>query len=124
MLIGVDARFYGPIGGGGLGRYTKELVDNLERIDNKNQYVIFLRRENWDDYKPNNPNFKKILAPFKWYSLEEQIFMPFKIWRAKVDLMHFPHFNTPILYVLFTQISANKNLPACLRRQARINAKG
>ncbi|MFH1191990.1 MAG: glycosyltransferase family 1 protein [bacterium] len=108
MKIGIDARFYGPIGGGGLGRYTKELVDNLEQIDRTNQYVIFLCRENWDDYNPAHQNFRKVLAPYKWYSWREQIFMPFKIWREKVDSMHFPHFNTPLIYVLFTRINANK----------------
>ncbi|MFH0856973.1 MAG: glycosyltransferase, partial [bacterium] len=100
MRIGIDARFYGPIGGGGLGRYTKELVDNLEQIDRTNQYVIFLRRENWNDYNPKNPNFKKVLAPYKWYSWGEQLMMPWKIWREKVNLMHFPHFNAPLIYSL------------------------
>ncbi|MFH0854884.1 MAG: glycosyltransferase family 1 protein [bacterium] len=109
MVIGIDARFYGPIGGGGIGRYTKELIDNLEQIDDKNQFVIFLRRENWDDYNPTKSNFRKVLAPYKWYSWREQIFMPFKIWREKVDLMHFLHFNIPLVYVyginLFSELS-------------------
>lgn len=100
MKIGIDARFYGPFGGGGLGRYTKELVDNLEQIDDTNQYVIFLRRENWDDYNPAHKNFRKVLAPYQWYSWREQIFMPFKIWREKLDLMHFLHFNVPLIYSL------------------------
>jgi len=100
MLIGIDARFYGPIGGGGLGRYTKNLIDYLEKIDHKNEYVIFLRNENWEDYKPSRPNFKKVLAPYKWYSFKEQLLMPIKIWKQKVDLMHFPHFNAPLLYSL------------------------
>jgi len=39
--IGIDARFYGPVGKG-LGRYTQEVVDNLLGIDKKNEYVIFL----------------------------------------------------------------------------------
>lgn len=60
------------------------------------QFIIFLRRENWNEYQPKNPHFKKVLADYKWYSLKEQIFMPFKIWREKIDLMHFPHFNLPI----------------------------
>lgn len=98
MKIGIDARFYGPIGGGGIGRYTKELIDHLEQIDAKNQYVVFLRRENWEDYVPRNSNFKKVLAPYKWYGWKEQIMMPIKIQREKIDLMHFPHFNMPLLY--------------------------
>lgn len=30
--IGIDARFYGPIGKG-LGRYVQEIVDNVLRLD-------------------------------------------------------------------------------------------
>jgi len=95
MRIGIDARFYGPKQKG-LGRYVQKLVENLERIDSVNQYIIFLRKENWSDYQPSNPNFKKVLADYRWYSLLEQILMPIKIWQAKVDLMHFSHFNVPI----------------------------
>lgn len=95
--IGIDARFFGPVGKG-LGRYTERLIENLERIDKINQYVIFLRRENWNDYQPQNPNFKKVLADYRWYTLAEQIMMLRVIKKEKIDLMHFPHFNVPIFY--------------------------
>lgn len=97
MKIGIDARFFGPIGKG-LGRYTQKLIKNLELIDNKNQYVIFLRKENWDHYTPVNDNFKKVLADYRWYTLKEQIFIPLIIRKHNIDVMHFPHFNIPILY--------------------------
>lgn len=97
MTIGIDARFFGPRGKG-LGRYTQKLIEVLEEIDKQNDYVIFLRRENFEEYRPWNPRFKKVYAPWRWYGLGEQIFMPFAIWRQKIDLMHFPHFNVPIFY--------------------------
>jgi len=97
MRIGIDARFYGPLGKG-LGRYTQKLVENLENIDQENQYIIFLRQENWNDYKPHNTNFHKVLADYRWYTLAEQINLPKKIRQSQLDLMHFPHFNVPILY--------------------------
>lgn len=95
MKIGIDARFYGPKQKG-LGRYVQKLVDNLEKTDSDNQYFIFLRRANWSDYQPTNPNFQKVLADYRWYGLGEQILMPWKIRRAGLDLIHFPHFNVPI----------------------------
>jgi glycosyltransferase involved in cell wall biosynthesis len=97
MRIGIDARFFGPTAKG-LGRYVEKLVENLETIDqgSKNEYIIFLRKENWDAYHPKNLNFKKVLANYPWYSLTEQIMMPIVIWQNKIDLMHFPHFNIPI----------------------------
>ncbi|MFH2104855.1 MAG: glycosyltransferase family 1 protein [Parcubacteria group bacterium] len=97
MRIGIDARFCGPIGKG-LGRYTQKLVTHLEKIDQKNQYVIFLRRENWDVYQPANKNFKKVLADFQWYSWPEQIQMPKVLQQQNLDLVHFPHFNVPLFY--------------------------
>lgn len=95
--IGIDARFFGT-GGKGLGRYTQKLIQNLEKVDRENQYVIFLRKENFDEYSPNAKNFQKILADYKWYGFSEQIFFPLLLLRHRLDLVHFPHFNVPILY--------------------------
>jgi len=97
MRIGIDARFYGPLGKG-LGRYTQRLIENLEKIDKENEYFIFLKKENWNEYQPQNPNFKKIMADYRWYTITEQIFFPLKILKYKLDLMHFPHFNVPFFY--------------------------
>ena len=43
MLIGIDARFFGPKAKG-LGRYAQKLIEELERVDDRNDYLIFLRR--------------------------------------------------------------------------------
>ena len=96
MTIGIDARFYGPVGKG-LGRYTQEIVDNIIGLDRENDYVIFLRRENFSELKSSSPRVKKVLADIKWYGLAEQIILPFYIWREHLDLMHWPHFNVPIM---------------------------
>jgi len=93
--IGIDARFYGPVGKG-LGRYTQEIVDNIIRHDQANRYVIFLGRENYNEFKADDDRVKKVLVKIRWYSLAEQLIMPYFIWRERLDLMHFPHFNVPI----------------------------
>lgn len=97
MRIGIDARFYGPVGKG-LGRYTQKLIENLEKIDHENQYVIFLGVENFKDYLPKSPNFQKVLANFGWYGFSEQLKFPKLLRKYKLDLVHFPHFNVPIFY--------------------------
>lgn len=97
MLIGIDARFFGLLGKG-LGRYTQKLIEHLEAVDGENQYVVFLRKENFDEYQPFNKNFRKVLADYRWYSFAEQIFFPRLLNKYKFDLVHFPHFNVPILY--------------------------
>lgn len=96
--IGVDARFYGPLGKG-LGRYTQEVVDNVIRInqDEPLDFVIFLSPDNFDEFVCPNENVRKELIKARWYSLAEQFEVPYKWWRAKIDLMHFPHFNVPLI---------------------------
>lgn len=102
MRIGIDARFFGPVGKG-LGRYTQKLIENLEKISSqdgtfKHDYFIFLRKDNFDSYEPKNPNFKKILADYPWYTFSEQFKFPRLLREYKLDLVHFPHFNVPLFY--------------------------
>lgn len=97
MKIGIDARFYGSLGKG-LGRYTQKLIEHLEAIDTENHYVIFLRRENFDEYQPKNTRFQKVLADYQWYSFAEQLFFPLLLKKYHCDIVHFPHFNVPVLY--------------------------
>ena len=101
MKIGIDARFYGPVGKG-LGRYTQEVVDNIIKIESAAggadfDYVIFLSAENFNEFVCNLKNVKKVKLDIGWYGLKEQILLPFFIWREHLDLIHFPHFNVPIL---------------------------
>jgi glycosyltransferase involved in cell wall biosynthesis len=101
MRIGIDARFYGPIGKG-LGRYTQEVVDNIIKITSADKdvsfdFVIFLSPENFDEFICENDNVKKVCLSERWYSWQEQLIMPFFIWRENLDLIHYPHFNVPLL---------------------------
>lgn len=97
MKIGIDARMYGTKQAG-LGRYVQELVLGLEKEDSNNEYTVFLRQDNWDEYQPGANNFKKVLADVSWYSLAEQIRFNFIINKAELDLIHFPHWNVPFFY--------------------------
>ena len=94
MKIGIDARMLGK--GFGIARYLEQLILALEHIDDMNQYVLFLRQEEWERYTPQKRNVKKVLADIPWYSLEEQWRLPRIVNAAGIDLMHFPHFNVPV----------------------------
>ncbi len=96
MKIGIDARMLGEEQTG-IGLYIKNLIENIAKVDDKNQYVLFLRKNNFD-YKLPSENFKKVLADCSWYSFCEQTKFLFQIKKEKLDLMHFPHFNAPIFY--------------------------
>ncbi len=97
-IIGIDARFYGPLGKG-LGRYTQEIVDNVIAIsvDEPIDYVVFLSPDNFEEFICPNEHVRKELITSRWYTLAEQFEVPYKWWRAKIDLMHFPHFNVPFV---------------------------
>lgn len=95
MKILIDARFYG-LENAGLGRYTINLLKNLFTIDNDNIYIILLRQKYFKSLSVPN-NCKKILADFKPYSFSEQFKLPFLIRSENPDLVHFVHFNAPII---------------------------
>ena len=97
MRIGIDARWFGPrVGGGGLGRYVSELVNHLQEIDHDNEYVIFLKKENFHEFVVKGPNFSKRLLDVPWYSAAEQYVVPKEVALAKVHFMHYPHWNVPL----------------------------
>ena len=95
MRIGIDARFYGEAGPG---RYIKNVLENLEKLDDSNDYVVFLRRRGMEAYHPQNLRFKKVVADYKWYSFGEQLGFVWVLLRANLDLLYVPHFNIPVLY--------------------------
>lgn len=97
MRIGIDCRMYG-LEHAGSGRYILNLVENLLKIDNQNQYVLFVRKNFPDNELFKKEKVKLVIADAQHYSLKEQLLFPCLIHKAKIDLMHFPQFNFPILY--------------------------
>lgn len=96
MNIGIDARMYG-LENAGIGRYIINLSRELFALDKKNTYTLFLRSKYARILKVPK-NVRKVTVNFRHYTLEEQTKFPQIIEKYNVDLMHFPHFNIPILY--------------------------
>lgn len=99
MKIGIDCRMLGPEQGG-LGRYLEQLVYHLSLIDHKNEYVLFLRKVNFESVHIGSSKFKytKIVADIPWYGIKEQLVLPGIIKKSQIDLMHWPHWNFPLWY--------------------------
>lgn len=97
MKIGIDCRMYSSQFTG-IGRYVYELVENLKLIDNENEYYLFFNHPEFDNFQSTNKNFHKVLADSKHYSFAEQFKFLKILNKYKLDLMHFTHFNAPILY--------------------------
>ncbi len=111
MRIGIDARMYG-YAQTGIGNYIRHLLDFIFKLDKENSYVIFLLGEEYDRFKlPEESSWsnsisqsvqdgriKKVKVSSKWYGWKEQLLFPFDLYRERLDLMHFTHFNSPVLY--------------------------
>jgi len=98
MKIGVDARLFGPKDTG-IGIYVENLINNLLSVDKVNFYTVFVRKDNpLLNSKFQIPNSKFVLVEARHYSLKEQFLMPYLVWKEKLDLMHYPHFNVPIFF--------------------------
>ena len=95
MRIVFDGRW---IGRTGPGRYSYELLRELQAIDNDNEYFVLLLPKVYESWEPSSPNFSKVLVTSEVYTFAEQIKLPLLIRRLKPDLVHFSQFNYPILY--------------------------
>jgi len=97
MRIGIDARLWNETG---VGRYTRNLVKNLQILDKKNEYVLFVGGESYENLKSqiSNLKWKIVKTNIRWHSIEEQIKFPITINKQNLDLVHFPYFSVPIFY--------------------------
>ncbi len=101
MKIIIDARMYG-LEHTGIGRYIINLINQIDKIsfqsEDKNEYIILLRKKYFDSLVFKNKNIKKILADYSHYSFKEQFLLPFQLFLLKPNVVHFPHFNVPFLW--------------------------
>lgn len=95
VRIGIDARFYRK-STAGIGRYTRGLLNELGKLDKKNEYFIFLTSEDFKEFEKPGDNFKAVKVDILHYSLEEQTKLPRILASFNLDLMHYTNFNHPI----------------------------
>ena len=115
MIIGIDARMYGEKMATGIGQYVKRLTDQLFAIDHNNQYVLFLKEPAYSEFQVPNDRVRKHKVTSHWYTYSEQIKLPLELARVKVDLMHYPHFNSPILYQKKSVCTISEKRDACIK---------
>ncbi len=96
LRIGIDARIWGTKHAG-IGRYTEELVKNLQAIDRENEYVVFCRKEDVENIPPQK-RWTTVVADIPHYTLREQFALSSILKEENLDLMHFTHFNVPLFY--------------------------
>lgn len=95
MRIGIDARLYTQTG---VGRYLKNLISELAIFDRENEYIVYLRSQEYDEVKISGNRWKKIKVDIPWHTIREQISLPQILLKDNLDVVHFPYFNVPIFY--------------------------
>jgi glycosyltransferase involved in cell wall biosynthesis len=95
MRIGMMLRSWDEKGG--IGVYTRNLVQELLRIDHKNQYVLFYRDAANLGRFAGYPNVTErvVKAPNK--AFWDQAAIPYACWREKLDVVFHPKFTAPLL---------------------------
>lgn len=96
MTIGIDGRLWNQTG---VGRYIRNLVSNLVEIDKKNQYVLFVQRQDVDQVRSIvNGQWSIVECDIRWHSIAEQLQFANILNGQNLDLVHFPYFSHPISY--------------------------
>jgi len=100
MKIGIDCRLFSS-SFTGIGRCTHELVKHIIEMNRKlaepHELVLFFNNPEYREFRSLAP-IKKVLINAKHYSFDEQWTFWRKLKKEKCDVVHFPHFNKPILY--------------------------
>lgn len=93
MRIGIDARLIKETG---VGRYIRNLIDELSKIRTPHTFVVFLTKDSYETFQLPNNHWEKQRADVHWHTFQEQIVMPVLFHKAHLDLVHTPYFNVPV----------------------------
>jgi glycosyltransferase involved in cell wall biosynthesis len=95
LRIGIDAR---KLADYGIGTYLQGLLAEYAGLPEPPEVVLFLRRgmETLLPEMPENWRLVEVEAP--GYSAREQLTVPLAALRARLDVLHVPHYVIPLLY--------------------------
>src|SRR5258708_7086628 len=94
MKIAFDLR---RIKNPGIGRYVKCLTEAVLALAPEHEYLLVLPPDAEEMIAVQNGRVEKICPSVKYYSVREQVEIPRILRRYRVDLLHSPHFNLPLV---------------------------
>lgn len=97
LRIGIDARLAGKHHAG-IGRYIEELVRGVLSLETPYAWTVFVSADTQLPWLGSSANVDVIRVPVRHYTVREQLVFPLAAARARLDLLHVPHFNVPVLY--------------------------
>src|ERR1700676_176439 len=92
--IAIDARIIYT----STGRYVERLIEYLQELDRVRDYVVLLRKADYDRWQPKAPNFRKLVADHQAFTFGEQIQFARQLRALSPDLVHFTVPQQPMLY--------------------------
>jgi len=95
MRIGVMLRTIDEKGG--IGVYSRNIVRELLRLDQQNEYVLFYRTSTHMGEYAAFSNAREKLVRGKYKAIWDQLAVPLACWREKIDVVFHPKFTTPLL---------------------------
>ena len=102
MRIGINVLAIKPNISGGIEYYLYNLIEAIAKLDCRNEYYLFVSRDNCREINNYNRNFKKIYINVKWRQtlkriLLEQMFLPILVRKYQLDVLHSPTYTWPVL---------------------------
>lgn len=98
MRIGIEAQRLFRKKKHGMEVVTLELVRHLQKIDQDNEYVIFIKDDEDTDCLQSTANFKILKTPAFSYPFWEQVYLPRLARRAGLDVLHCTSNTAPVFY--------------------------
>jgi len=93
--IGIDCRMSEETG---IGRYIRNLVIEISKIDHHNSYILFVNSESSLLKEKLPQNFKTVVVNIKWHGWGEQILFLYEVLKQNLHLYHSPQSNMPYFY--------------------------
>lgn len=93
--IGIDARLIGQTG---VGTYTANLLEHIEKLITDTELYVFIRPEDASLFQTHSPSVHIVQADYPWHSVAEQLGFLKLLNSYNLDLMHFTYFSYPIMY--------------------------
>src|SRR5215471_13784752 len=93
MRIALDLR---RIKNPGIGRYMKCLAEAILTQAPQHEYLLILPPGAGDTVAVEGRHAERLISSIPYYSVREQIGLPWILRRHKVDMLHSPHFNLPL----------------------------
>jgi glycosyltransferase involved in cell wall biosynthesis len=94
MRIAFDLR---RIKNPGIGRYMKCLAESILTEAPQHEYLLILPPDAEGAVAVEGRHAERLLSSIPYYSVREQIALPWILRRHKVDMLHSPHFNLPLI---------------------------